>query len=170
MPGDQIAGRDELRHDLEPVRHERKRESRAAQEEHRHVNDLDEDVAFLRRIDDRGDDQTERPKRCDPEANKHEKRKQIRRIRHAENVVRQEQHQSDGGQIKNHAHGDRGEQQRHRRDRRDFVTPQNVFLALLHGAHARAEKSAAENANRRHHRDHDDGRASLFRFKGEAER
>ena len=80
--------------------------------------------------------------------------------------MRQKNHQYDCGQVKNDAHNDRGEEQRHRCDRRHFVTSKNIFLALLHGAHARAEEAAAENANCRHHCDHDYARASLLRIKG----
>ena len=83
--------------------------------------------------------------------------------------MREKEHQDDGGQIKDHAHDNRGEEQRHGRDRRHLVTPQNIFLALLHGAHTRAEESAAQNANGRHHCDHNHACASLFCVKGVAE-
>ena len=79
--------------------------------------------------------------------------------------MREEKHQRDSGQVKNYSQRNGGAQQRHRRNRCHFVAAQNIFLALLHRAHARAVESAADNADRRHHCDYEHTCASLFRMK-----
>ena len=99
-------------------------------------------------------------KAIDAEADEEEQRNELRRQRHAVKLVRQKQNQDHARQIENHSGDHRRSEQRHRRDRRHLVTAEHVFLALLHGAHARAEKSVPENAEDDHHRHHlENGRA-----------
>ena len=56
---DQIRGRHELRDRLRPARQQRRRDRRAAQEHHRHVEQLHQHVALGHRVRDRGDDQAD---------------------------------------------------------------------------------------------------------------
>jgi hypothetical protein len=142
--------------------------TRAAQKEHRHVNDLDENVRFLRGVHDGGDDQTEGAKGGDPETNKDNERKPVWGIRHPENVVRQEQHQSDSGNIEDHSHRDRRAQKRDRGDGGHLVTAQNIFFPFLDRSHSGAEKTGSQNSDRRHHRDDQQNSASVL-AKGKAE-
>ena len=54
-------------------------------------------------------------------------------------------------------------------DRRDFEPPQNIRFAVHHGAHARAEKSGAQNADDQHHGDDLHDGAALLGMHHESE-
>ena len=58
------------------------------------------------------------------------------------------------GHIENPAGDDGSDEQRSRRDRRDFVAAQDVGFAFLHGADPGAEKSVAEDADDEDHGNH----------------
>ena len=79
----------------------------AAQEKHRHVERLNEDHAFLRGIDDRGDDEPDRAKREAGDDDEKKEGNEIGRDGHAEEAVRENEQDDEPGEIEDHA-GDQG--------------------------------------------------------------
>src|SRR5436305_14985817 len=87
----QISRRNKLRHDLQPIGKETQWKSRTAQEEHCHVERLNEDETFLRRIDDGRDDQADRSERDTGDDRKEKTRPGIRWDRHPKKASREDQ-------------------------------------------------------------------------------
>ena len=77
QPGDDVGGGDKLRDDLQPVRKHGDREGGAAQKQHAHVRDLNQDHALLHGVHDRRDNQPDRP---DGDQAEHDEKEQCRHI------------------------------------------------------------------------------------------
>ena len=162
--GDQISRWSELGDDLQPTRKNGDRDGRAAEEEHPHVNRLDQDHRFLGRIHHCGDDQSDRTHRERADADENEEGKKIWRHVHAVKSIGQKERNDDARQIKNETGDHRRHQQRHRCYRCHFVAAKHVRFALLHRAHPGAKKSVSENSNRRHHGHDQQHDGALFRI------
>ena len=101
-------------------------------------------------------------KAIEPRQTKMKSEANCRRNRHAIELMGEKDNQDDARNIKHDSGDHRRREQRHRRDRRHLVAAENIFLAFLDRAHARAEKSVPENAEHDHHRHHlENGRALL---------
>ena len=146
----QVSCRQEFRQRLRPGGQNRRRNRGAAQEEHWHVQYLDQDIGFRHGIGDGREDQTDRAERADPQGSHQHQRDPMLRQRHGVNDVRQPGDQRDHRQIQQQSARHRRYQNRKRRYRRHFEAAQNVGLAILHGAHARAPESVAQDAHGEH--------------------
>lgn len=72
------------------------------------------------------------------------------RPRGVEKAVGQEEYEGHVRNLQSHNSHQTGDQDLARPDGRDLKTAENILLAVLHGAHAHAEQTAAEHTQAQH--------------------
>src|SRR5262249_35137672 len=146
---------------LQPIRHQRYGNRRAAQKQHGHVEKLPDDLSLLHGINDRSNNVADGAERQQPERNEQEQRSEPIRHGHSIHTIGKNDQKSRQRQVIQQRNDERGNQYRSRPQRRDLETAQDVLLSIHDGNHRRAEKTGAEDAKRQNHA-HNLTRATLI--------